>query len=433
MVLLHKRSDDNGYHAPLIPRSTRSTRKRGFTWRKAEVDKQKCAFDLLATIAGNLLLQEGDNSPPSSTKDNNNEEEQNAQETISEEQCRDRGGCERNFFLSELVAKEQICYDDHEEHETWPSAVTTTSDCSGRLELGSLNRKGFECGKERNDNHRNLKDYPFKKRTLYDDDDDDHKNSMSISEIGHYNEDASSYALTLPTGTSSSSRGEGASFRSNESSRVKLRIKSFRIPELFIEIQENATVGSLKRTVMEAVTTVLGNGLRVGVLLQGKKVRDDTKTLLQSGIRHDDNAVGFTLEPISAQDSTQPRDPRRVKNTTNLIGSGATSAMNDVVGPLVAFPRGNNVGGGGGGGALAVAAPPSPTRKPRGPETAQRRIRRPFTVCEVESLVQAVEKLGTGRWRVVKLRAFDNAKHRTYVDLKVGVPKSYVFHESALL
>lgn len=26
----------------------------------------------------------------------------------------------------------------------------------------------------------------------------------------------------------------------------------------------------------------------------------------------------------------------------------------------------------------------------------------------------------TCRWRDVKLRAFDNAKHRTYVDLKVG-------------
>lgn len=29
-------------------------------------------------------------------------------------------------------------------------------------------------------------------------------------------------------------------------SSVKLKIKSFRVPELFIEIPENATVGSLK-------------------------------------------------------------------------------------------------------------------------------------------------------------------------------------------
>lgn len=31
-------------------------------------------------------------------------------------------------------------------------------------------------------------------------------------------------------------------------------------------------------------------------------------------------------------------------------------------------------------------------------DIAQRRIRRPFSVAEVEALVQAVEKLGTGRY-----------------------------------
>lgn len=36
-------------------------------------------------------------------------------------------------------------------------------------------------------------------------------------------------------------------------------------------------------------------------------------------------------------------------------------------------------------------------RKPGNPDFAQRRIRRPFSVSEVEALVQAVEKLGTGR------------------------------------
>ena len=52
-------------------------------------------------------------------------------------------------------------------------------------------------------------------------------------------------------------------------------------------------------------------------------------------------------------------------------------------------------------------------------DIGKRRVRRPFSVLEVEALVHAVEKLGTGRWRDVKLRAFDQAKHRTYVDLKV--------------
>nr|GEZ27940.1 homeodomain-like protein [Tanacetum cinerariifolium] len=44
--------------------------------------------------------------------------------------------------------------------------------------------------------------------------------------------------------------------------------------------------------------------------------------------------------------------------------------------------------------------------------------RRPFSVTEVEALVEAVENLGTGRWRDVKIRSFDDANHRTYVDLK---------------
>jgi len=34
----------------------------------------------------------------------------------------------------------------------------------------------------------------------------------------------------------------------------------------------------------------------------------------------------------------------------------------------------------------------------RSPEQGQRRIRRPFSVAEVEALVLAVEKLGTGRY-----------------------------------
>lgn len=44
--------------------------------------------------------------------------------------------------------------------------------------------------------------------------------------------------------------------------------------------------------------------------------------------------------------------------------------------------------------ALAVV----PLRKSKRSESTQRRIRRPFTVAEVEALVQAVEKLGTGRY-----------------------------------
>lgn len=54
---------------------------------------------------------------------------------------------------------------------------------------------------------------------------------------------------------------------------------------------------------MEAVTEILGGGLHIGVLLRGKKVRDDNKTLLQTGISHQNqlDALGFTLEPSPSQ------------------------------------------------------------------------------------------------------------------------------------
>ena len=50
---------------------------------------------------------------------------------------------------------------------------------------------------------------------------------------------------------------------------------------------------------MEAVTAILGGGVRVGVVLKGKKVRDDSRTLQQAGISQsgDLDTLGFTLEP----------------------------------------------------------------------------------------------------------------------------------------
>ena len=54
---------------------------------------------------------------------------------------------------------------------------------------------------------------------------------------------------------------------------------------------------------MEAVTALLGDGIRIGVLVQGKKVRDDTNTLSQTGLscRQNLDNLGFTLEPGSSE------------------------------------------------------------------------------------------------------------------------------------
>ncbi|CAM8916384.1 unnamed protein product [Rhodiola kirilowii] len=295
---------------------------------------------------------------------------------------------------------------------------------------------------------RSQRSYPFKKRKMY------YHGSLSNSDEGTTSK-RMSYpnrdAFRTVIGTSSSIIGENATFKRRDS-HVKLRIKSFRVPELFIEISEMATVGSLKRTVMEAVTAILGDGLRVGVLLHGKKIADDNKTLLQTGISHDDqlDSVGFSLEPNTSQttqslasgnsshmlsaDAPQsltrymPQEVRRgtsdmllnppITNIGNFVESDHDSAPSPdlSVDKFVANSR-----------AIVpvqtakmeVVSSPTPINsKSKQSEAARRRIRRPFSVSEVEALVQAVEKLGTGRWRDVKLQAFENAKHRTYVDLK---------------
>ncbi|KAL3653157.1 hypothetical protein CASFOL_002838 [Castilleja foliolosa] len=314
---------------------------------------------------------------------------------------------------------------------------------------------------------RSLRDYPFKKRKLYD------CGSGCNSEEGISsdgapenvnNRDGLGSGPRLPGATqtpASSVPGGYVSFHSRNS-QVKLKIKSFRVPELLIEIPETATVGSLKKTVMEAVNSVFGGGLRVGVLLQGKKIRDDNKTLVQTGISHDNmmDTLGFTLEPSSSapapirlhpedrpgqmlRQSPQPlaRYPPTTPRVTQSSGQqrnlepsrdvpgtsfnnfmesdhdsdpsspggmsslqGTTSSESKALVPVSSTKQE----------ALAVL----PLQRSKRSDSVQRRIRRPFTVAEVEALVQAVEKLGTGRWRDVKLRAFDSAKHRTYVDLK---------------
>ncbi|XP_057426039.1 telomere repeat-binding protein 4-like [Lotus japonicus] len=58
------------------------------------------------------------------------------------------------------------------------------------------------------------------------------------------------------------------------------------------------------------------------------------------------------------------------------------------------------------------------SQKTKRADYAQDQTKRPFTVYEVEALVHAVEELGTGRrWCDAKLRSFENADHRTNVDL----------------
>ncbi|KAI3809058.1 hypothetical protein L1987_25025 [Smallanthus sonchifolius] len=230
-----------------------------------------------------------------------------------------------------------------------------------------------------------------------------------------------------------------SSFQSKDG-HVTLSIKSFNVPELYIEMPETSTVGSLKRTVMEAVTAILGGELHVGVLLQGKKIRDDSITLQQTGISLNSDTLGFMLEPSFPQDSQKeppllpPYDNHeplssslsspimnldcsvdhplatsldKIENTqeSKIVSAEETVDIKAIV-PVEPLN------------AEALSIVPLNHKASKRSELSQRRTRRPFSVSEVEALVEAVETLGTGRWRDVKNRAFDDANHRTYVDLK---------------
>ncbi|KAJ0705100.1 putative transcription factor MYB-HB-like family [Helianthus annuus] len=204
---------------------------------------------------------------------------------------------------------------------------------------------------------------------------------------------------------------------------VKFSIKSFKVPELYIEIPETSTIGSLKRTVVEAVTAILGSELHVGVLLQGEKINDDNTTLQQTGVSLNSDTLGFILEPnlpeasqieqfeppsLPPCDNHEPPPPPPISPAASPIMDVSIEETVDTK-TIVPIRQLNPE---------TLAMVPLNHKVSKKTELSQRRTRRPFSVSEVEALVEAVETLGTGRWRDVKIRAFDDANHRTYVDLK---------------
>ncbi|XP_020267619.1 telomere repeat-binding protein 5-like isoform X2 [Asparagus officinalis] len=559
-MVLHKRLDYGsiGYQVPPMPRVPRSAKGKRSIRKKLD-NKQISAFDLLATVAGELL-SERENSLPqckiSGTVNPTIKQEQQENEMPFKAEVFDQGSCNESTLGSESAFKRQISCKLEKPSQTLKSlegkkgelsSIAMKCDIDGKVEIGQsgpgiledpmdLDAKppalvssdssvkvpisrssSFSKSRDKNelvdgDGDENsswcthpctdaakafrlqrigdrrirkllaskiwkvppkvLKDgelsnndvqmktvfgskkmcytrqrtqrSPFKRRKLFE-----HR-PISVAVGGIYGE---GIPKSAKFGGLQIERNDGHAISKSSYDSVKFTIKSFKVPELFIEIPETATVGSLKRTVMEAVTAVLAGGLRVGVLLQGKKVRDDKQTLLQAGISHKDKMdnLGFSLEPNSTQAPPppliSPEDPnplllsnpiQRISAPVPVIdqmlpetlpeqpqtstlnspesdhdsGHSHTEASSSVdknasLKALVPVPDMNSD-------SLAVI----PSRKPKQTELVQRRIRRPFSVAEVEALVQAVEKLGTGRWRDVKIRAFDNAKHRTYVDLK---------------
>lgn len=279
----------------------------------------------------------------------------------------------------------------------------------------------------------------------------------------HEMEDKVTSVASSPTISSPSSKLPA---KKSGEARVKLTIKSFTVPELLVDLPESATVSNLKSSVMEAAINLLGGGFCMRVLLQGKKTVDETASLLQVGISRGGKpeSLSFMLEPNPIPTSTSAEDPllmlscaaRRPASRYPILSKesksksgvhpGTTNEMmkTDVNGaetkrqaPTMSMNKDDSsmfICDSGGAivpcsqavvlhaskaddGLQELALVPL-GQKSENTEIQKRRMRRPFTVAEVEALVQAVEKLGTGRWRDVKLDAFAQAKHRTYVDLK---------------
>ncbi|CAA7036719.1 unnamed protein product [Microthlaspi erraticum] len=450
---------DDGYKLPAKARAPRSVRRRIYKKKTSEDDDKMCAFELLATVAGSLLL-EGQTSgedncvavqntvkneiPAEETlvkslpfsQDNPDEVEglsnlgggdvkSDVVVSIGSNSSTEMGACGNGDPHGSRDDVNLYSRDDDDNDENFSGyvrprvsrSVPRIGDRRIRKILASRHWRGgsrnnavladakpWYCGNRNNYLRHHQRNYPIKKRKYFE--------NVSDSNSDDYHLQAKAHKGSR---TVSSMKSRNASFVSRDH-HVRLRIKSFRVPELFIEIPETATVGSLKRMVMEAVTTILGDGLRVGLMVQGKKVRDDTKTLLQTGISVENthlDSLGFSLEPtpqplLSSYLSEQTCDDLPLSR--NLLVEDSEPSPEGDSRALVPIES-----------AVALA-PQTPNRKFKRTEQQQqaqhRRIRRPFSVTEVEALVQAVEKLGTGRWRDVKVLAFEDADHRTYVDLK---------------
>lgn len=61
---------------------------------------------------------------------------------------------------------------------------------------------------------------------------------------------------------------------------------------------------------MEALTAILGGELHLGVLVEGKKVRDDNRTLEETCISLNSETLGFMLEPSLPEASPKQPPPQ---------------------------------------------------------------------------------------------------------------------------
>lgn len=386
--MVWQRRLDYGFHGfefPFLPRGPRSARGK----RSGRSSKnQLCAFELLASVAGELLVEE--NSPPRKV----NVEEGDC---IVKEDVDSVDGSLVNGSKDFLERQSTVSFDkasvhvnrDDDENSTVEEGEIMKS-VSSKFSEGDEFKPIFRCRRLVYTRQRTQKSV-FKRRKLFD---------IGVGRISDSEGNGSPSSVTDPKIE-----------LEPEACRVKLGIKSFKVPELLIDLPETATIGSLKRTVLDALTALLCDDFCVGVQVQGKKLRDDSKTLVEAGICHGGmlQNLSFTLDPKRNRVATPSFPPLPDGSGSDppptRCPADVESEHDSAPSPLAVVPAAEMD-------VLALV----PYRRRRA--ALPRRIRRPFSVGEVEALVRAVEKLGTGRWRDVKLCAFEDARHRTYVDLK---------------
>lgn len=102
-------------------------------------------------------------------------------------------------------------------------------------------------------------------------------------------------------------------------------------------------------------------------------------------------AAAGALAAIRAQADASRRPKAESDSAVTLSHTSTDDALGASNGAIILHP-------GMGGESLEGMALVPVRQKMRSVDTSKRRIRRPFSVTEVEALVHAVEKLGTGRW-----------------------------------
>ncbi|KAL7173377.1 hypothetical protein ACSBR2_032778 [Camellia fascicularis] len=326
--------------------------------------------------------------------------------------------------LNEVVMSESICNFSEKDMIKEDAEPDSAPSKHGDEKLSDNHKRKYQSCQS---------NYPSKTKKTFDQMPASNSDVMITSEIvSNFPKEGSNEEIALP--------GSSLSM-----TFVKLRIKSFTVPEFFVEIPETATMSILMEKVMEKTTAIVG-GAHVGVL-QGEKIRDENETLSATDISNE-NRLDVILEPIPSQaphscplqlpcDISQPLtrySPNPVV-VHQVQGTSDTSPDlllcnldNDIQGDhdLVESQM-NKLIGKNTTSMEVIAFPPTSVeqldvssvhQKSDSSKNAQRRKSEVFSKSEVEALVQAVEELGTGRWTKIREQAFGNASKRTHTDLK---------------